>query len=30
MMRKEYNDTCYSVNNFHCLTEYNFVCKLPV
>jgi transcriptional regulator with XRE-family HTH domain len=27
MMRKDYNDTCYLVNNFHCLTDYNFVCK---
>lgn len=26
-MRKEYNDTCNQVNNFHCLTDYNFDCK---
>lgn len=29
-MRTEYNDTCYKVNNFHCLTAYNFVCKTVV
>jgi transcriptional regulator with XRE-family HTH domain len=30
MMRSEYNDTCCKVNNFHCLTAYNFVCKTVV